>query len=339
MSLDLSPSKITLCGRCNLATFTVPAILQTAPVVATQIRTNHIPLESEKHQLMQLQLEAETNLSRYDEELSRLRSLTAELEAQRAKLQQLVDGCKGLRAPIRRLPTELLDDIFSRCDWDSDSSPSPLEYAVGLSPLCLGGVCTRWRTIVLSSSHLWTYISMTLKDPKSNPGQAKGGSCATILRTYLERSGQLPLSIEVCVEGTEIWPSDSEEADLLPDDTVSYYRRHPLLRILTRHAHRWRRAILHLDDEFFGEDEVLADSEVCFPLLEVLQLGQRISTECSLFDICPRLRELELSSGGEAKVPWNQLTHVTNRSTDVEEVFTVLQLCPKQAGPTRFRRL
>lgn len=321
------PSDIHLCDKCN-ATFTAPAILQSVPVVATQIRTNYIPQGLEKNNIIELQMEAEKQLSRYDEEISRLRAIIEQVEAQRVVLQELVDGCRCLNAPIRRLPNELLDDIFSRCDWSLRlENPNPLEKAVGLSPLCLSQVCARWRSIGLSSHHLWTYIPLTLRNPKSNPGQGRGGSCATVLCIYLERSGRLPLSIVVNVEDPDSWESSQDPNAAV---IVTHYRRHPLLRILARHSRRWRRANLYLAHQYFGAEEVLADIRGNLPLLEELYLGQRLRTKCDIFAACPKLHRIELPVGGKVEVPWKQLTHVLKGSLNVAEAFDVLQSrCPK----------
>ncbi|KIM76288.1 hypothetical protein PILCRDRAFT_24370, partial [Piloderma croceum F 1598] len=59
----------------------------------------------------------------------------------------------ALVAPISCLPHEVLSEIFL-CYNDSFSSFR--------RPLRLGSVCSRWRTIALSTPRLWTSFVLTI---------------------------------------------------------------------------------------------------------------------------------------------------------------------------------
>ncbi|KAJ6588280.1 hypothetical protein B0H19DRAFT_911066, partial [Mycena capillaripes] len=58
---------------------------------------------------------AQSELSRYDTEISRLRSALEKLEADRDILHAYYDVCRGVLPPIQSLPAEVLLDIFALC--------------------------------------------------------------------------------------------------------------------------------------------------------------------------------------------------------------------------------
>ncbi|KAF9014606.1 hypothetical protein BDZ89DRAFT_1076472 [Hymenopellis radicata] len=83
-------------------------------------------------------------------------------------------------SPIRRLPTELLDIIFSYAcvDFSTENHRTALRLSV---------VCSYWRTIVTSTPALWTNIFYG----------PDGRYSSTIAEHYLDRCGQLPLLLEI----------------------------------------------------------------------------------------------------------------------------------------------
>ncbi|KAJ6537848.1 hypothetical protein B0H19DRAFT_913580, partial [Mycena capillaripes] len=54
-------------------------------------------------------------LVRYDIEIERLQNELAEIISERDALAFCAEGCRSLFSPIRRLPTELLTEIFGMC--------------------------------------------------------------------------------------------------------------------------------------------------------------------------------------------------------------------------------
>ncbi|KAJ6551161.1 hypothetical protein B0H19DRAFT_893855, partial [Mycena capillaripes] len=54
-------------------------------------------------------------LGRYDAEIERLQNALDLLPVERAALASHFEACRGVFSPIRRLPTELLVQIFEMC--------------------------------------------------------------------------------------------------------------------------------------------------------------------------------------------------------------------------------
>jgi Leucine-rich repeat (LRR) protein len=72
----------------------------------------------------------------------------ANWEQRRADLDKEIENDKGFIAPIRRLPFELLSEIF-------------VQFGAGNNPWPLTKVCRSWRTVALRSPRLWAQIFIT----------------------------------------------------------------------------------------------------------------------------------------------------------------------------------
>ncbi|KAJ7831409.1 hypothetical protein B0H14DRAFT_2277533, partial [Mycena olivaceomarginata] len=54
-------------------------------------------------------------LDRYETEISKTSNHLNRLASERRTLASYADGCRGVFSPVRRLPAELLAEIFSMC--------------------------------------------------------------------------------------------------------------------------------------------------------------------------------------------------------------------------------
>src|ERR1700683_3102390 len=64
----------------------------------------------------------EVDMSRLDDEMSRLRKAMDHLGNERQKLERSLDEHRSLTAPIRRIPQEILSEIFLHCLSESSDS-------------------------------------------------------------------------------------------------------------------------------------------------------------------------------------------------------------------------
>ncbi|KAK0434884.1 hypothetical protein EV421DRAFT_1717141, partial [Armillaria borealis] len=95
----------------------------------------------------------------------RIRDLDVEIADLQERFNSLISNARSLQSqlrhlailsPIRRLPTELLQEIFLRCIDDKpfrDICPEG-GYA-SEAPVIFGRVCSRWRTVSFSTPSLW----------------------------------------------------------------------------------------------------------------------------------------------------------------------------------------
>ncbi|KAF6761949.1 hypothetical protein DFP72DRAFT_1147765 [Ephemerocybe angulata] len=111
-------------------------------------------------------------------------TVTGRISFLRAELEGLEDRLRQHRAalsPVRRVPPEILAEIFSNLvteDLDSDGRDTVLD---------LGLVCRSWRQATLASHRLWASIS-------ANRYQCNEASYEKIL-TWFNRSGDLPRTL------------------------------------------------------------------------------------------------------------------------------------------------
>ncbi|KAJ7464744.1 hypothetical protein B0H11DRAFT_2051044 [Mycena galericulata] len=147
-----------------------------------KIGTNYAPLDSEIAQIKDLLLAPSAEIERLDHEI-------AKLHHKRWTLRTFVDGHRALIAPIRRLPPDIVREIFVACmPVDQNAAMSAHE-----APLLLGRICSAWRTVALSTPTIWSSIHIV--EPLVDPSEEIYEGCLQLVRTWLERSGAVPLSI------------------------------------------------------------------------------------------------------------------------------------------------
>ncbi|KAH6869746.1 hypothetical protein BKA70DRAFT_1451760 [Coprinopsis sp. MPI-PUGE-AT-0042] len=94
--------------------------------------------------------------------LDDLKSLSATLHAYQQKLERALDLYEGVISPIRRLPDDLLQEIFARLSVGQAGRIIILDpNRVSQSkqeppPLVLERVCSRWLRLIRSTVELWT---------------------------------------------------------------------------------------------------------------------------------------------------------------------------------------
>ncbi|KAJ7703888.1 hypothetical protein B0H17DRAFT_38643 [Mycena rosella] len=219
-------------------------------------------------------------LARFDVQIAKLQAELDQLAARRAPFQAHYDDCYGLIAPIRRLPSEILVEIFRLC-WlepvaDVDESALAMKRLANAPLLALSQVCSRWHTIALGTPALWSVIeidSLIWSEPTVKVDTAMG-----LLRSVLERGANHPLVVTIRnLDGGQLYG--------------------PALELLARHSVRWRSAILtgplaplrHLSGAKNNLPQLESLMFYCWPW-ETPE-----TTPFELFQVAPSLARLELA--------------------------------------------
>ncbi|KAF8142979.1 hypothetical protein K438DRAFT_1477806, partial [Mycena galopus ATCC 62051] len=110
------------------------------------------------------------DVARYDSEIARFQQIQNRLVAERDRLQRYCDESRSLAAPVRRLPPEILAEIFTLCYSTpilycdgTQSIPGDVSDPVGqphLMPLLR--VCFAWYNLVMGTPSLWANIEVNL---------------------------------------------------------------------------------------------------------------------------------------------------------------------------------
>ncbi|KAH7320458.1 hypothetical protein B0J17DRAFT_723878 [Rhizoctonia solani] len=153
------------------------------------------------------------------------------LADQKNAIEKGVASAKGYLAPVRRLPADILSDIFMS-----------LHEGDPLAPWTLSAVNKQWRTTALTTPRLWSRIR--IQPPAMPSGNA--------LRLWVERSGDsCPLDIEITLAPPANWQ---------PSTTISRADReaqrdevqwgHVVMFHLGSQVHRWRRFVYRAERLF-----------------------------------------------------------------------------------------
>ncbi|KAL0070371.1 hypothetical protein AAF712_002562 [Marasmius tenuissimus] len=146
-------------------------------------------LHSNQADIRQFLTEIELDLSAYDDKIADLEGQLMALRESRNALRQRKSRFSSLLAPIRRLQSELLQEIFiyTVAGSKQDSGNTFGIYSIWRSStLFLSFVCSRWRNIVLDTPALWSAFGFEISTRAGVP-----------VELFLTRSRGRPLSVEI----------------------------------------------------------------------------------------------------------------------------------------------
>ncbi|KAG1729794.1 hypothetical protein EDB19DRAFT_106070 [Suillus lakei] len=150
---------------------------------------------------------------------------------------------------IHRLPVELLEQIFLLVINDTPDYPSifscgrdTISVNVASPPLVLTRVCRLWRVVAHSTAALWSRVQVAL------PGRILplNSFLPNLLKCWLARSGNLPLTLRIVAVGTGIGKPQSCHHLTCPDycPWISSGANFRLLDILFDERKRWETLVM-----------------------------------------------------------------------------------------------
>ncbi|PPQ83938.1 hypothetical protein CVT25_000691 [Psilocybe cyanescens] len=196
----------------------------------------------------------------------------------------------------RRFPPELTSRVFEISS--EECGPYDLHGEIPwdqlFTPLILGAVCQTWRHIAWSSPSLWTRICISSK-------VAMKDAYVDLVEEWLQRSGQLPLSMDIKFSSSNI-------------PTNATFRR--LISIINRHSNHWQ----NMDINCYPEQlRFICGDSTDAPILRNLSItgsGSRPRANYifnSTMDSmkprpsCVHLTDIHLKSVG---IDWSDITHI-----------------------------
>ncbi|KAF8592298.1 hypothetical protein K439DRAFT_1324941, partial [Ramaria rubella] len=127
----------------------------------------------------------EKRMEQLDDEIAFLECRICELQAQKTILEQRCNVNKAILAPIRRLPPEILIEIFLRCVSVQSHTELYSQISPTAAPFLFTKVCSRWRRIALSWPRLWTVCYGRPADLRHS------------LPFWLSHSGSVPIDVHI----------------------------------------------------------------------------------------------------------------------------------------------
>ncbi|EDR15535.1 uncharacterized protein LACBIDRAFT_302020 [Laccaria bicolor S238N-H82] len=322
---------------------------------APYLYTNYTPSASEVLDIKDFLTEPLARLSTLDAEIQQLSLTMFVLNHQRHALSKEIEAHRALISPFRRLPLEIMAEIFSHCLPTDHNAVMSVKEA----PLLLGRVCSAWRSITLSTPHLWASLHIPTPTPDSRFGPASVRKMATrceAVREWILCSGKIPLSISlytldprVSFKGSSNSDSDSNSQE----DMESFGR---VSRQIIPFSRQWKTVYLRAMESSFTPFQAMVKGDV--PMLESLSIvnipledwepqtsshAERPWKKSSGLLSAPKLRRLSLTHFSEClynlPVRWSRLTHLKldeeglNHLESLSDlryshVFRVLKKCP-----------
>lgn len=214
-------------------------------------------------------------------------------------LKDQLARCTSLISPVRRLPPEILRQIFL---YFTDSASGPLVESINqafYAPWILGQVCSFWRSIVRSYPDLWGAVCIDMQASKAQCHF----STAYLEDTYLY-SGQVPLRVDLNLK------SNTKRSSVI---------------MLLKSSARWQE--LHFRE--FSETFI---HPIYLPLLRTLHIWSNLDN-LEMFSSAPLLEEVQILSEAPASglnIPWKQIiSFSTNRYLDMNDLDLTLRQAPR----------
>jgi hypothetical protein len=259
-------------------------------IVSKLIGTNAVPSPSEESTIREWLLDMNSDLSQLNGEIDRVQAILDDLRRKRQVLSDTRPQHKGLLSLIRRMPPELLSEIFILSlpeDWEKGI------YDFRRAVMLPGSVCKHWRDIALSTPRLWNLISSKLR-------KTTVPSEVDFVRTWISRSGELPL----CIRLHGGWLDDSEYMESSAANSIT--------DAVAEYAERWEHAefaMTHSMNLFRSAKNRLLHLHT---LVIDFSYGPTPSSMASIdiFEVAPQLTSITFRCNAlhHFIIPWTQLT-------------------------------
>ncbi|KAJ7178299.1 hypothetical protein C8R46DRAFT_672388 [Mycena filopes] len=228
--------------------------------------------------------------------------------------------CEFALAPVRRIPPELLSQIFL-CYGDllgEDYDCLDVKHGVWL----LGHICSHWRTVARSTPELWNWCAFSCDSQKRN--------ALALVETRLKLTGNRPLCIGFTCSHTKEDDQKKRGCRRIMDAFIAY-------------APRWSELVLEVPDTFYHYGSM--DLQHKIPNLRKLRVVARHTVDTLInvvlitsFSVAPQLRDVSLRSfsnpNGLILLPHKQLTSYAGSATAIRNI---LQDAPQLVSCTLYR--
>ncbi|KAJ7641038.1 hypothetical protein FB45DRAFT_1053662 [Roridomyces roridus] len=283
--------------------------------VLALLRTNAAPPDHIASTIASLSNEVErhdTEILECEKEIALLQQRVQAVASDRASLVSYLGQCRGLLAPIRRMPPEVLARIFTRSEAVLPIRRSNLPI---VSLFALSQVCSQWHTIVMGTPSLWDTIVVMSDDMEWSKDSKLMDRNLRLLSFALDRGAKCPLHLDLSTAHPQV------------------------LSLLADHSDRWNTAELCLSDS--ADLLHLSAARGNLPSLETLNVFTAGGdAPVDIFNVAPKLRNLAIAGRHLETItipPLVQLRTLSCLSIDPTDVHPVLAMMSTMPHGREFR--
>nr|GAT49197.1 predicted protein [Mycena chlorophos] len=247
--------------------------------------TNEPPTGPEQHALEILLADRRARAAALASQIGTLKTLLEKLTDEHTGTNEAIDGISRLLAPVRRLPAEVLGEIFL---WVLKL------YRVQngtRAPWFIGQVCRSWRNVAVSLPSLWAKV--TVHNDYKN--------LADVRRRTHEIEEQLARSSGASLSVLIFWSTQAES---------QYTEYSRLVELVVRHCDRWKHFVISSSSDVERLFALLEPAKNRLPRLvkAKFQVHWARQIESDVFMHAPNLsRLLYMTPNDAVRVPWPQI--------------------------------
>lgn len=263
-----------------------PPVPIRSPAIVELLATNMTPADSDFRELSQKRDAASVQITEMTERIAELLNELGILTMTRQKMKRDLADWKVILHPVRRIPLEILQEIFLACMDDMpETSWQHMYTSLNVrehTPWRLAQVCRQWRMAAIKYPRLWSHIQISIPEAFKFDSR-KSKNWAAALGAQIHRSASDPLTISI----TSLTPIPCSDT---------------LFRVLIPTAPRWKSLAMNMYSKSFyafldirGFLESL--THISITLLDVdgvstssLPALLALARIQSIFRLCPRLK-------------------------------------------------
>ncbi|KAK0479517.1 hypothetical protein IW261DRAFT_1365103 [Armillaria novae-zelandiae] len=281
------------------------------------LNSNDPPLRTEHLQLDSFIDEGHGFFATLQERVSQARVVLHELLEEEKRVKDIIESCQTIVSPIRRIPEDIICEIFLAC-WETEGEIKD-SLNGKFAPFVLSKVCREWRSIALSTSRLWSTISLDFDLYRNDSME-----CQYLLQMLLSRSTtrDIILSVHSNKEITKnhLMPILLMSAPRWTDVSIS-------IPYLSLHAFSAARGYLHRL-KHLHVDFIRGIARMRIPLSKPV---------FDAFEYAPLLRSLSFPGVfnvvQQTNLPWSQLTKYTGHDW-TSTYLEIFKLAPDMEAAT-----
>ena len=287
---------------------------------ATTSHNDELP-EAAKRVVHQLLFYAKRDLTLIDAETNGSLAIPEALLSSRAQLEAQIVSYQVALAPHRRLPPEVLCEIFMQDSSEGLKLPTRLPYLNQPLHWNVSHVCSKWRHIVLAMPDLWNGIEILYRAHRSSIIHV---STTQLVTEILQRTSTSPITMDL----------------YLPSFVELACHHDPVSSCVVAHARRLRNLrIVATSDSLKPLFTLPPGSVDALEEIDVKYWGNLLQYPITVFEGAPKLRSVSLFLANDYwpiidifafRFPWSQLIRLKLWAVNITSstAFVLLKCCP-----------